>query len=64
MRIFMSIVLAITALFADAFAGFAAEEWRISRGANLIAVKAPGEALQVNLRLREPANVKNSDNWL
>lgn len=64
MRTFMPIVLLIAAFFAGTFPVRAAEEWRVSRGGNLIAVKAPGEALQVNLRLRDPANMKKSDNWL
>ncbi|UKI30488.1 MAG: hypothetical protein L6W00_21440 [Lentisphaeria bacterium] len=58
MRTFMPIVLLIAAFFAGTFPVRAAEEWRVPRGGNLIAVKAPGEALQVNLRLRDPANTK------
>lgn len=64
MRISVSMVLLILSVLAGALCGAAAEEWRIARGGNLIAVKAPGEALQVNLRFRDPANTKNSDNWL
>ena len=64
MRIFVSIFLSVAAFLTGIFSASAVEAWHISRGANLIAEKAVAKGLRVNLRLRDPANTKNSDNWL